>query len=179
MPKRKRKAFNRPRRLYDSLRIKEEDALVKKYGLKNKREVWRAEFAIGKIRRTAKKLITAPEEKREKFVERQKAKGFQVENFSDVLSLAKEDYLKRRLQSIVVKKELARTPKQARQFIAHKHITISGNIINSPSHLTTAEEEANVKLKLSLAVKKEAKQEEKPGEECSKKEGEEMKQHGK
>jgi len=154
MPKRKRKNYNRPKKIYDKARIDEEDLLVKKYGLKNKREIWKADFAIGKIRNMAKKLITSSDERRQEFIDRQKLKGFPVETTADILALNAEDYLKRRLQSIVVKKGLATKHKQARQFITHKHVTIGGNIINSPSHLTTLEEEKNVELNLVLPVKK-------------------------
>jgi len=161
MPKRKRKVYNRPRKLYDSARILEENALVNKYGLKNKREVWKADFAVSKMRNAAKKLITAPEDQQEKFLGRQKSKGFNVNALADVLALTKEDYLGRRLQSVLMKKGLARTAKQARQFITHKHVTIDGNIIDSPSHITTVVEESGIGLNISLPVKKELTAEEK------------------
>jgi small subunit ribosomal protein S4 len=154
MPKRKRKNYSRPKKLYDKVRIKEEDELVKKYGLKNKKEIWKAEFAITKMRNLAKKLITASKEEQEKFIEKQKANGFDFAEIADVLGLDKEDYLRRRLQSIVVKKGLARTPRQARQFISHRHIVIEGNVISSPGHLTTLEEEQGVDLVLKKPAKK-------------------------
>jgi len=154
MPKRQHKRFNRPKKLFDSARIKEENELIKKYGLKNKREIWKADFAIEKIRNLAKKLITAPEEEKTEFIEKQKAKGFEAETIADVLGLSNEDYLKRRLESVVVAKKLATTPKQARQFITHRHIKINGKIINSPSHLTTLDEEAGLELDLKMPVKK-------------------------
>jgi len=161
MPKRKQKKYNRPKKLYDKPRIEEENTLVKKYGLKNKKEIWRADFAIGKIREIAKKLITASEEEKQEFIERQKAKGFEVENIADVLGLDKEDYLKRRLQSVAVSKGLVKTPRQARQFIAHRHLTVDGKVINSPGHLTTVEEEGKIEIKVSLPVNKELTAEEK------------------
>ena len=39
---RKHKLYKRPRKLFDISRIKDEDELVKKYGLKNKKEIWKA-----------------------------------------------------------------------------------------------------------------------------------------
>jgi len=148
--------------MFDSERIKGEGNLAKRYGLKNKKEIWKADFAVEKIRNTAKKLITASDEKRQEFIDKQKLKGFPVETTSDILALSAEDYLKRRLQSIVVKKKLATTHRQARQFITHKHITIGGNIINSPSHLTTLKEEEGVALNLVMPAKnQEMKKEEK------------------
>jgi len=160
MPRRKKKRYNRPKKIFDKAVIQEEQDLIKKYGLKNRREVWKANFEIGKIRRIAKNLITADEKKKEDFVMRQKEKGFPVENLTDVLGLNKEDWLKRRLQNIVSKKGLASNPKQARQFITHRHVTINKRCINSPAHLTTLNEEKNIILTLERPQKKEITEEE-------------------
>ena len=146
--------------MFDKKIMAEEQALVARYGLKNRREVWKAGFAIGKIRDIAKKLIGAPDEDKAKFVKQQKEKGFPVETIADVLALNTEDYLKRRLQSILVRKGLCTKPKQARQFITHKHVSINKNIINAPSHLTTAEEELDISLDIALPAKKLTKDEE-------------------
>lgn len=172
MPIRKHQKFNRPRKIFDIALIKEENNLIKKYGLKNRREVWKANYAIGKIRDIAKTLITADKKEQNLFIERQKAKGFAVETIADVLGLQKEDYLKRRLESIVVKKGFAQTHKQARQLITHKHITIKGNIINSPSHLTTLIEEASVATNKPILEKKVISDEEKRLVKSISKEGE-------
>jgi small subunit ribosomal protein S4 len=161
MPKRKEKKFSRPRKIFDIALIKEENNLINKYGLKNRREVWRANFAVTKIRNIAKTLITADAKEQNEFVQRQKEKGFAVESIADVLGLSKEDYLKRRLQSIVLKKGYAQTPKAARQLVTHKHITIAGNIINSPSHLTTIKEEEAVGINIAVPEKKVISDEEK------------------
>jgi len=161
MPKRKNKKYNRPRKIYDAALIKEETDLINKYGLKNRREVWRAIFAIKRIRDLAKQLITSDEKSKEEFVNRQREKGFKVESIADILSLSKEDYLKRRLQSIVVSKGFAKTPKQARQMIVHKQIKLNGNFIDSPSHLTTLTEEAGIEATRTFKEKKEMSSEEK------------------
>ena len=68
--------------------------------------------------------------------------------------MGKEDYLKRRLQSILVKKGLVTTQKQGRQLITHKHVTVNGHVLNSPSHLTTLEEEQSVALNIALPIEK-------------------------
>jgi small subunit ribosomal protein S4 len=161
MPRREAKRYQKPRKIFDAALIKEENNLINRYGLKNRREVWKAAYTIGKIRDIAKKLITATSEEQEKFVARQRAKGFDVTKIADVLALNKEDSLKRRLQSIIVSKKLAKTHKQARQLITHKHISIKGHIINSPSHLTTLEEESEITLNLEVPVEKVISKEEK------------------
>lgn len=151
MPKRKHKKYRKPKRPFDKERIKEEDMLIKKYGLKNKKEIWKAESAIGKMRRQAKLLLTKQPEEQEKFIKRLKKIGLVVDNIADILALDKEDYLKRRLQSIIVKKKLASAPRQARQFIVHKHITIDDKIVNVPSYIVKIEEEDQINL---ILVKK-------------------------
>jgi len=154
MPVRKHKRYNRPRKLYDVALMKSENALIKKYGLKSRREVWKADFIIGKIRNIAKTLITASEKDKTEFINRQAAKGFNVSSIADILALSKEDCLKRRLQSIVVAKKITTTYKHARQLITHRHIKILGSKIDSPAHLTTIEEENSIDTDLSIPAKK-------------------------
>ncbi|HUS51081.1 MAG TPA: 30S ribosomal protein S4 [Candidatus Paceibacterota bacterium] len=157
MPKRKRKRYSRPRKIYDKIRIEEENVLVKKYGLKNKREIWKAGAAIEKIRRQAKLLLTKTEQEQKKFIDKLNKMGLKVKNTSEILALNKEDYLKRRLQSILVERKIATTPRQARQFIAHKHIAIDNKKINVPSYIVPLDEEN----KISLTIVKKYPQEKK------------------
>mgnify|MGYP000524700928 CR=1 FL=1 len=152
MPKRKQKKYKKPKRAFDKVRIEEENRLIKKYGLKNKKEIWKADSAVDKLRKQAKFLLTKSSAEQEQFINRLKKRGFRVESIADVLSLGGEDYLKRRLQSIVVSKKLASTPKQARQFIVHKHIMINGRIVSIPSYFVPLDEENKISLNL---VKKE------------------------
>lgn len=153
MPKRKQKKYSRPQRPFDKTRIEEENVLKERYGLKNKREIWKADAAIGRIRNQAKKLITASEEDKMHFVERLRKKGFKIESIADALALDKEDWLKRRLQTIVFIKKLSNTPKQARQFIVHKHISAGNKIVNIPSYQVSLEEEPSIKLNIALKIK--------------------------
>jgi small subunit ribosomal protein S4 len=155
MPRRKHKNYSRPKRLFDAARIQEENVLIKKYGLKNKREIWKADSAIGNMRNQAKLLLTKSQTEQDKFVDRLKKQGFVVASIADVLALDKEDYLKRRLQSIVVEKKIATTPRQARQFIVHKSISIDGKKINVPAYLVPVDEEDKIKLELVKKIKEE------------------------
>jgi small subunit ribosomal protein S4 len=152
--KKQKKKFSRPRKPFDKARIEEENILKEKYGLKNKKEIWKADAAIGRIRNLAKQLITASEEEKKAFVERLQKKGFMVESIADALALDKEDWLKRRLQTIVFAKGLANTPKQARQFITHKNVSIGNRTVNIPSYQVSLEEEALVKTDVFLKDKK-------------------------
>lgn len=169
MPKRKRKKYSRPQRPFDKVRIQEENILRDKYGLKNKKEIWKADAAIRRIRNLAKQLITKSEEEKQAFVEKLKAKGFNVNSIADSLALDKEDWLKRRLQTFVFTKKLARTPKQARQLVAHKQVSIGNRTINIPSYQVSLEQEPQIKLNIVLKtpenLKKKLKEKIKPVEE--------------
>jgi len=55
--------------------------------------------------------------------------------------------LKRRLQTIVVIKKIARTQKSARQLITHKKILVNGEIVNSPSYVVPVFLEDKISLK--------------------------------
>ena len=157
---RQKKKYSRPQRPFDKVRIDEENILREKYGLKNKKEIWKADASIGRIRNLAKQLITASEEDKNAFIERMKARGFEVENIAEVLALDKEDWLKRRLQTILLTKGLTTTPKQARQLIAHKHVSIGNQIVNVPSYMVTLTEENLVKLNIVLKVNQKTSKEE-------------------
>lgn len=155
------KKYSKPTKPFDKVRITEEDAIVEKYGLKNKREIWKAEAAIVRIRNLAKQLITKSEDEKQAFVDRLKMQGFKINSIPDALALNKEDFLKRRLQTIVHLKKLTTTPKQARQLIVHKHVSVGSQIVNIPSYLVSLEEEPHVKLNIVLKIKepKESKEE--------------------
>jgi len=152
--KRKHKIYSRPKRPFDKARIEEEAGIVKEFGLKNKREIWKADAKIKSMREKAKRLISAkPEEQKALFNQLNKM-GLKVDSISSVLSLDKRDYLKRRLQTIVVEKKLATTSKQARQFIVHKKILVDGKAVNIPSYIVPVKLENKINLKKSKKVKK-------------------------
>ncbi len=150
---RKHKKYSRPRKLYDKVRISEENELREKYGLKSKREIWKADAAIARIRNRAKLLITKSDEEKKSFIEKLQKQGFKVSGIADALGLNKEDWLKRRLQTILYSKKLASTPKQARQLIAHKHVSIGEQIVSIPSYQVSLEEEPIVRLNIVLKIK--------------------------
>jgi len=157
--KRKHKTYSRPKRPFDKTRIQEEGEIKKEFGLKNKTEIWKADAKIKLIREKAKKLISADESEKVAFFNRLKKLGFKVDSISDVLSLDKKDYLKRRLQTVLVSKGIARTPKSARQLITHKKVLIEGSSINSPSYIVPTEMENKIKIK-PMKVKEKRKKEE-------------------
>ena len=170
--KKQQKLYSRPQKPFDKVRIDEENVLREKYGLKTKREIWKADAAIARIRNLAKKLITASDEEKTAFIERFQKKGFAIESIADALALDKEDWLKRRLQTIVHSKKLTTTAKQARQLIVHRHVSIGNQIINIPSYQVKLEEEPAVKMDLVIKAPEKKKSKIEKVKEDVKKEGE-------
>jgi len=145
--KRKHKIYSRPKRPFDKARIEEEGVIVKEFGLKNKREIWKAEAKIKLMREKAKKLISAKLEEQKILFEKLKKIGLNVNSIADVLSLEKKDYLKRRLQTVVFAKKLALSAKAARQLITHQKVLVDGKVVNVPSYVVPVELENKITLK--------------------------------
>ena len=158
--KRKHKSYSRPKRPFDKKRIEEEGLIKKEFGLKNKKEIWKAEAKIKFMREKAKKLISAEEEKQKRLFKQLQKIGLNVNSIADILALDKTDYLKRRLQSVLVEKKLATTTKGARQLITHKKVLISGKVVNIPSYIVNVVEEDKITLKPMKVKKKKEKIEE-------------------
>ncbi len=139
--RRLRKKYKTPRKPYERDRLIEEIRLVGYYGLRNKKELWRAKTLLSEFRRRARRLLAIPPEEREKdekaLIERLYRLGIldRDATLDDVLKLRVEDILERRLQSVVWRLGLAKTPHQARQMIVHRHITVNGRIVTAPSYL--------------------------------------------
>ncbi len=149
-PRKKRKLYEKPKKLWDSKRIEEEKSLREEFGLKNARELWRMQTILRKIRREARRLLSKKGKNVEGRAEQllKRVKKFLINKqdatLDDVLALTTHDILARRLESIVLKKNLAKTAKQARQFIVHGHVSVDGRKVTAPSYLTSFSEEPHV-----------------------------------
>ena len=156
---RKAKSYLRPWKLFESARIKEENVLVERYALKNKREIWKALAKITYFRHRAKVLAGLPLEEQEVLFRKLTSIGLKVDNIADVLSLGIENLLRRRLPTIVLNKGFAKTPKQARQMVVHKKILIDGKVVNVPGYIVRTDEEDKITLRASKPkVEKKAEQ---------------------
>jgi small subunit ribosomal protein S4 len=149
-PKKSRRTWEGPRHPWRKEVLIEESRLLGLYGLRNKRELWKAMSIIRYYRHRARALLAAPPEIREReeraLIERLIKLGLLKEGakLDNILDLRVDDLLERRLQTVVYRKGLARTIYEARQLIIHGHIAIKGRRIRSPGYLVTVDEEPYV-----------------------------------
>jgi len=186
-PKKRRKQFEGPRKPWDKARIEEESKLEEAYGLKNRKEIWRAKTAFRKKRHNARQLLGKKPEERERdekdLVNSLVSLGVLNSGavLDDILGLESKDLFERRLQTIVFRKNLANTIKQSRQFITHGHVAVNGKKVSIPGYLVKKAEEASInyygKPMIIEAKKATLKSEEKDeGKKDLKKEFEEVKE---
>jgi len=152
--KRKHKNYSRPKRPFEKIRIEEEGKIIEEFGLKNKREIWKTDAKVKLMREKAKNLISSNPEEQKALFKRLKKIGLKVDSIADVLSLDKKDLLQRRLQTILVNKKLASTPKQARQLIIHKKVLVEGSVVSIPSYTVPVELESKITMKNIKKLKK-------------------------
>ncbi len=144
-PKKMKKHYESPKKPWEKSRLEEERKIVTEYGIRRKKEIRRLETIIRDLRRRARNLIATKNEKETKLlIEKVIKLGILAKAdpaLEDILGIELKDILERRLQTLVVKKGLANTIKQARQFITHGHITLAGQKIISPNYIATVEDE--------------------------------------
>lgn len=158
-PKFPSKHYNTPSHPWQKVRIEEERTLIHQYGLKNKKEIWKANTKIRSMRRQARKLTaTSGDEQAQKEKNLLLAKlnrlGMldQESGLEDVLRMTPENILDRRLQTQVYLQGLASTAKQARQLIIHGHISVEGAVTRVPGMLVTKLQEKNITYSPSSAL---------------------------
>jgi len=155
MRKIKRK-FKKPKSPWDKERMDKEDQVIETFGLRRKREIWKAESILRSFRRRARDLAAKRDKEQEKIL---LAKLHKIgllgknANLDDVLSLTLENLLERRLQTIVFKKNIANTPKQARQLITHGHIAVEGRRVIYPSFIVTRDLEDKISFYKGSSIK--------------------------
>ena len=146
-PKRQRKKYSSPSHPWQKERILTEKDLSDKYGLRRKYEIWKMNSILKNFSNQAKRLITEKTSnvdlERSQLLKKLNVLGLLDKNtkIADVLSITLNDILERRLQTLVFKRNLARSIVQARQFITHKHIMVGSKRITTPSYLVPIEEE--------------------------------------
>ena len=133
-PRKLKKKFETPSHPWQGERIREEKELIIKYGLKNKKEVWKAQSYLRNLRAQARNLQARMRTEDEQAIKESDLLlkkcyrlGFLPEGapLTDVLTIDVETILSRRYQTLVYNKGLSSTPKQARQMIIHGHVMLS------------------------------------------------------
>ena len=64
-PRKPKKLFRRPRRIWTTDQLNAELYIVGSYGLRNKRELWRAQSEVARFRNQARALLALPAEVRQ------------------------------------------------------------------------------------------------------------------
>lgn len=142
--KKQRKKFSKPGHPWNKERILAEQELLKEYGLKRKKEIWKMDSILSGFARQAKELITGEDDiKKGQLLGKLISLGLLKEGsrVEEVLSIELKDILGRRLQTLVFRKKLARSIDQSRQFIVHEHISIADKKITVPSYMVSVDEE--------------------------------------
>lgn len=149
-PKYPRRVWRKPKRPLNYELKMEELKILGTFGLRTKRELWKAHTELSRVRHQARSLLALRQEEREEkepILMKSLARIGLVSgaaSLDDVLNLQVDDLLSRRLQSIVTRKLGFKTPYQARQAIIHGHIMINDRKVDIPSYIVTLDEENGI-----------------------------------
>jgi len=149
-PKKQRKKYKSPSHPWQKARLEDESKLAIEYGLKNKKEIWKMVSILKNFTNQSKKLVTLTTKRAEtdklSLIKKLKSLNLLKENqgFEEILNLTVREIMERRLQTIVHRKGLAKSTKQARQLINHAHIMIGDKKITSPAYLVNIAEESKI-----------------------------------
>lgn len=151
MRKLKRK-YSKPMKPWEKQRIIDEKQLTKEYAYKNKKEIWKMKTRVDEFRNFAKKLVSVDNEQqvkeRDEFLKGLYRRGLVSKDagIDDVLALTVRDLSERRLQTMVFRKGLVNTPKQARQLVVHGHVFIGDRKVTIPSKIVNRDEEKLIRV---------------------------------
>ena len=161
-PKYPSRVWRKPKRPLNYDFMMEDLNTLGTYGLKNKRELWKARTELSRVRHQARSLLALRQEVREQkepvLMKSLVKIGLVKEDatLDDVLNLGVNNLLDRRLQTIVQRKFTFKTPYQARQAIVHGHISIGDRIITVPSYIVNVKEESGITLSPKFRIQSSA-----------------------
>lgn len=157
-PKKNVSRYSGPRHPWEADRLAEEKVLIADFGLKNKKDIWKQSSYVKKIKDQVKKINISVgkgiEQEEVALIKKLVKYNLLNENqpLEEALELTTRDIMERRLQTQVVRQGLARTMKQARQFIVHGHIKVNGKKITSPSFLVSKEEQFQIEFQANSSL---------------------------
>lgn len=149
-PKFSRRKYDTPSHPWRIERITTENEIVRKYGLKNKTEIWKVQSLLRTFRKRARDLQAKirygdkqAEKERDEFIRRLDSMGVvsKEATLDDILLLDLESLMARRLQTMAYLKGFSNSAKQARQFIVHGHIAVKGKKVTIPGYMVKRSEE--------------------------------------
>ena len=149
-PKYPRKVWRKPKRPLNYELKMEELQTLGTFGLRTKRELWKAHTELSRVRQQARSLLALTQkvrDEKEPILLKSLSRIGLIANdatLDDVLNLKPTDLLARRLQTIVSNKLGFKTPYQARQAVIHGHIMVGDRKIDIPSYTVTVDEEDSV-----------------------------------
>lgn len=148
-PRRIKNKYSTPAHPWEKLRLEAEKPLMREYGLVNKKELWKVNSKLKNFKDNAKKLVASKSEQavleKKQMVDRMRSYGLiSSDELDEILGLDVQKVLDRRLQTVVFKKGLARTVKQARQMITHRHVEVNGVKVTAPGYLVRLSDQDSV-----------------------------------
>ena len=151
-PKLSRKVWKKPKRPLNYDLMMDELKTLGTFGLKTKKELWKTQTELSRVRLQARSLLALRQEERERkepiLIQSLSKIGLVDQNstLDDVLNLQVNDLLSRRLQTMAQRILFFKTPYQARQAIVHGHVMIGDGVVTIPSYIVKTEEEAKIRL---------------------------------
>merc|ERR1711936_380920 len=145
------KTASTPRVPFDKVRLSNELQIIGEFGLKNKREVYRVQLSLAKLRSAARYLLTLPVEdpvrieKGAVLIQKCVQLGYLLEDEAQldyILGVTIKTLMNRRLQTIVFRRGLAKSIHHARVLIQQGHIRVRKQKVNSPSLMVKLDSES-------------------------------------
>jgi len=147
-----RKVWKKPKRPLNYDLMMDELKTLGTFGLKTKKELWKTQTELSRVRLQARSLLALRQEERERkepiLIQSLSKIGLVDQNstLDDVLNLQVNDLLSRRLQTMAQRILFFKTPYLARQAIVHGHVMIGDGVVTIPSYIVKTEEEAKIRL---------------------------------
>nr|XP_043637610.1 40S ribosomal protein S9-2-like [Erigeron canadensis] len=157
------KTFKKPRCPYEKERLDGELKPIGEYGLRGKRELWRIQYFLSRVRNAARMLLTLDKKdprrifEGEALMRRMKRYGLldESQNKLDyVLALNVENFLERRLQTLVFKTAMANSIHHARVLIKYffnseSFCLVGRQVVNVPSFMVRVDSKKHIDFSLT------------------------------
>merc|ERR1712086_27866 len=149
------KQSKNPRRPFEKEKLINDLTTIGIYGLRYKREVWSQQLVLAKLRKAARVLLTMDDTdprriyEGDALIKRMVRLGLldkYQRKLDYVLGLTVHQFMERRLQTLVVKRNLARSVHQARVLIRQRHIAVGKQMVDIPSFLVRRTSEQLIAL---------------------------------